>query len=71
MILIFIYDSNMVVCICTGVSESDLKNLVNEGSKTLSEIQSRCGAGDDCGSCIIKLRRLLEPAKSEIGKLNE
>lgn len=61
----------MFVCICKAVRLSDVKDiLTSEPGAGLERVQSICGAGTDCGSCIDKLTRHLhqstEPKSQEV-----
>lgn len=50
----------MIICICHGVSDRQIHQAIREGACSLEEI-SRCnGAGSDCGSCIKKLRKMVD-----------
>ncbi|MGL5821652.1 MAG: (2Fe-2S)-binding protein [Sarcina sp.] len=41
-----------VICYCLDLKESDIVEAINNGAKTLEEIQDATGAGTACGSCI-------------------
>lgn len=41
----------MYICICKAVSDSDLQQMVQSGARSADDIEQRCGAGGDCGSC--------------------
>ena len=48
----------MIVCICRGASERDVLEAIEDGARSIRDLQ-RCGIGDDCGSCHRDLRNLL------------
>jgi len=48
----------MVVCICRGASERDVRNAVSSGANCLEKLE-KCGIGGDCGSCENALRDLM------------
>ena len=51
----------MILCICRGVSEREVREAVRCGARTLDDVSRRCdGAGRDCGSCLVYLERHLE-----------
>ncbi|MFK7874021.1 MAG: bacterioferritin-associated ferredoxin [Oligoflexales bacterium] len=54
----------MFVCLCFGLSEKRLREVVAQGGSTLKELQSRCGAGSSCGSCIDDLKKVLSQPDS-------
>ena len=41
----------MIVCLCHGVSESEVDRCVQAGAESLEEIGNACGAGTSCGCC--------------------
>lgn len=51
----------MIVCICHGISDKDVDQMVQTGMSTPEEISSCSGLGTDCGSCLRKLRNFIEP----------
>lgn len=40
----------MIVCICRGASERDVRNAVGAGAACLEKLE-RCGIGGDCRGC--------------------
>jgi bacterioferritin-associated ferredoxin len=53
----------VIVCLCRGVSESDIRRVIERGAGTPDAVTAACGAGGDCGACTIVLRDIL--AESE------
>ena len=45
----------MIVCICNGISDREVRAAAEAGAQTLSDLASRCNAGTDCGSCRLAL----------------
>lgn len=41
----------MIICLCLGVSERDIRQAVRAGANTLESVMAACGAGGDCGAC--------------------
>ena len=50
----------MFVCICRGITDQKITDLVKQGMICAIEIRKNCGAGSDCGSCKIKVDRLVK-----------
>lgn len=48
-----------VICYCLNIRESDIVKAIENGAKTLDEIQNATGAGTACGSCIGDIEELL------------
>jgi len=53
----------VIVCLCRGVSESDVRRVIERGAGTPDAVTAACGAGGDCGACTIMLLDML--AESE------
>lgn len=49
----------MIVCRCSGVSDSDLVDALDGGARTLGEVCRRTGAAQDCGTCVFSVRKVL------------
>lgn len=49
----------MIVCICEGVSDRQIRASIQSGAKSVQEVGRRCGAGLDCGRCRAMLRGML------------
>ena len=58
----------MYVCLCVGVTNQTVSEVVEQGASTSNEVAAACGAGGDCGRCRRTLRAIIA-AKSE-GKLD-
>jgi len=53
----------MVVCVCRGLNEAQVRALIRSGSNTLDGLAAVSGAGTCCGSCAETLCCLLDEAK--------
>jgi bacterioferritin-associated ferredoxin len=49
----------MYVCLCVGVTNQTVSEVVAGGASTSKEIAAACGAGGDCGRCRRTLRAIL------------
>ncbi len=49
----------MLVCLCHGISDRTIQQLVEHGCGSVMELSRRCGAGSDCGACAPDLARAL------------
>ena len=49
----------MIVCLCKGVSDRTLEEVIDEGANTLKAVQKKCGAGGDCGSCRFHIAKMI------------
>lgn len=56
----------MILCECTGITDSTIRALARDGVTKVSEVTRRCGAGGCCQSCRPAIARLLRSvAKQE------
>lgn len=54
----------MLMCLCKGVNEKQIDDLLLKGRKNLEEISNECGAGTDCGSCRRRLENKIQRAQA-------
>lgn len=64
----------MIVCHCGVVNDRAITDAVASGVRTLSGVCRSTGAGQNCGTCIFSIRRLLcehqEPAVSALPEVD-
>lgn len=56
----------MIVCVCNDVRECDIKKMVEQGARTVRDVQSKCLAGTSCGSCIFAIKACLNRQKEKV-----
>jgi len=61
------YASSMYICICKAVSDSTIRQSVNEGVNTFRELSARTGCGTQCGSCVTLAREVMDQALEATG----
>lgn len=49
----------MVVCLCQGVSEKDVREAIANGATTRKKVTRACGAGAGCGGCHESIRDII------------
>ena len=54
----------MYICLCFGVSDKTVKNLVKEGAQTVRDVQKSCSAGRDCGACLDRIKKVVREESS-------
>ena len=54
----------MYVCVCAGVSEKTIKQMVRCGKST-REVMEECNAGKSCGACVCDVRRVVQEALTD------
>lgn len=50
----------MYVCICNGVTDTEIRKAAEAGCRTMAELTMRTGAGSTCGSCIDMATAILD-----------
>lgn len=53
-------ESEMLICFCHGVTESEIRKAIAEGAHTIAEIQAKTLASTGCGGCACEVERILE-----------
>ena len=51
---------NETICYCLNISKKDIKEAIENGATSLSEVQERTGAGTICGTCLDQLEAVVE-----------
>jgi assimilatory nitrate reductase catalytic subunit len=49
----------MIICECTGTTDTTIRALARDGVASVSEVARRCGAGGCCQSCRPQIARIL------------
>ncbi|MFW7379049.1 MAG: (2Fe-2S)-binding protein [Oligoflexus sp.] len=57
----------MYTCLCKGVSDNKIKDLLREPGHTLRSLQKACEAGTDCGMCLSEVKAMIREAQQEKG----
>ena len=52
----------MIVCVCKGVSDRQIRNLICQGAASVHAVGRGCAAGTDCGACVQQIRCMIEGA---------
>lgn len=50
----------MYVCVCHAVTEDDVRDRVAAGAASPKAVRAACGMRPGCGSCVRRIRALLE-----------
>ena len=56
----------MYVCICNGVTDSQILEAVANGCRSVAELTMRTGAGANCGSCLDMAAEMIAQMQSEL-----
>ena len=60
----------MYVCLCRGVTESDIQQAVAEGARRMRDLYQRSGVAGQCGGCAGHAQACLRQARTPGGKGN-
>jgi bacterioferritin-associated ferredoxin len=52
----------MILCQCSGVTDSTIQKLISEGAATVKAIAMGCGAGKRCKPCASEIAQMLTQA---------
>ncbi|MCO5099636.1 MAG: (2Fe-2S)-binding protein [Burkholderiaceae bacterium] len=50
----------MIVCICRGVSDREIRAVVSQGASSFAEVRAELGTGECCGKCSRQVRELID-----------
>jgi bacterioferritin-associated ferredoxin len=56
----------MYVCVCLAVTDSTIREAVEDGARTIACVTRRCGAGGDCGACHATIEDMIEDVTGEM-----
>lgn len=49
----------MYVCICNGVTDSDIHRALDSGARNFRQVSERLGVSSQCGSCEAEARAVI------------
>lgn len=55
----------MYVCVCNAVTDSDIRNAVDDGVHTLTQLRRTTGCTDNCGNCKEMVVEVFQQALAE------
>jgi len=60
----------MYVCLCKGITDTQIRAVIQEGASSLGEVRSRLGVASQCGKCGVLTREILQEtlAASDTGE---
>jgi bacterioferritin-associated ferredoxin len=54
----------VVICHCKGVTHRCVDRALMEGARTLAQVCRNTGAGQDCGVCVLSVKREIQASAS-------
>jgi len=55
----------MYVCVCNAVSDSDIRNEVDNGVRTMRQLRQKTGCASTCGCCREMAVEILQQALAD------
>lgn len=59
----------MIVCVCNNVSDRKIRQAVDDGVTTMTELRAEFGVGACCGKCHSCAKQVLRDALEEAGSV--
>lgn len=59
----------MYVCLCKGVTDSQIRSAVEEGASNLKAVRRQLGVSSQCGKCACDAKDIIRETKSEMSSL--
>lgn len=54
----------MYICLCRGITDSQIQSAIKNGAQTLSQLRKNLGVAGQCGKCACSAQELLDAAKN-------
>jgi bacterioferritin-associated ferredoxin len=61
----------MYVCLCNGITDTQIRNAIQEGASSFKDVRSTLGVGSQCGKCGILTREILRDTLRDDGSDQE
>ena len=55
----------MYICLCNAVTERDIRSCVEDGVRSLKDLQRELGVGTCCGRCKPAAKEILQESRSQ------
>lgn len=55
----------MYICLCKGVTDHKIRDLVADGARSWAEIREQTGCGTQCGKCACEAKAITRTAVAE------
>ncbi len=61
----------MYVCLCKGITDTQIRTAVADGASSLREVRSALGVASQCGKCGLLARQIVRDALAELPAVDE
>ncbi len=55
----------MKICICKNVSDRQIREALDQGARTMRDINRELGVGSECGKCVCTTRQIIRTHEFE------
>jgi bacterioferritin-associated ferredoxin len=55
----------MYICICKGITDSQIRQVVSDGATTLADVRQQLGAASKCGKCACLVDSVINEARAD------
>ncbi|MBV1787317.1 (2Fe-2S)-binding protein [Marinobacterium sp. D7] len=59
----------MYVCICNNITERDVKQAIDEGARSVRDLNRELGVGSECGKCTCTAREMIK--REQIARIDQ
>ena len=56
----------MYVCICKGITDTQIRAAVQDGASSLRDVNSALGVASQCGKCGVMAREIVRESLSDL-----
>ncbi len=56
----------MYVCLCKGITDTQIRAAVEDGAHSLREVRSALGVASQCGKCGLLARQIVKDALADL-----
>ena len=61
----------MYVCLCKGITDTQIRAAVQDGASSLREVNSALGVASQCGKCGIMARDIVRESLDDLAEREE
>lgn len=61
----------MYICICKGITDSQIRAAVEDGASSLREVNTALGVASQCGKCGIMARDIVMESLNDLAERDE
>ena len=61
----------MYVCICKGITDTQIRAAVQDGASSLREVNHSLGVASQCGKCGIMAREIVRESLNDLAESNQ